>query len=197
MPLALQERVTALVPNAVFVSTETENGLDPSAVRCVMRCALADRCRGVASAVDGKLLAEIHQHGEVLDQRSEGEQMVIRARLPSDCADVSSRRARMFRVENGVPLARDTLKLLQASRTGPVRGHPSACAAAHAQGTSIVPPSDLVYADIDRLAELGMLGLSHHGQRPYSRREIARIARLARERLDRAGSGARAVQRRA
>jgi flavin-dependent dehydrogenase len=31
---------------------------------------------------DGRLLAEIHQHGEVLDQRSEGECMVIRARLP-------------------------------------------------------------------------------------------------------------------
>jgi hypothetical protein len=34
------------------------------------------------SPKDGRLLAEIHQHGEVLDQRTEGEQMVILARLP-------------------------------------------------------------------------------------------------------------------
>jgi flavin-dependent dehydrogenase len=33
------------------------------------------------SHADGRLLAEIHEHGEVLDQRSEGDRMVIRARL--------------------------------------------------------------------------------------------------------------------
>ena len=81
--LALQDRVTALVPNAVFVSTEAENGLDPLAR--ALRHAMRAR-RPVAEVWlhprDGKLLAEIHQHGEVLDQRSEGVQMVIRARLP-------------------------------------------------------------------------------------------------------------------
>ncbi|MEO8336817.1 MAG: capsule assembly Wzi family protein [bacterium] len=61
--------------------------------------------------------------------------------------------------------------------------------ALRAQGTAIVPPSDLVYADIDRLAELGMLDSVIIGQRPYSRREIARIARIARDRLDRGGRG--------
>jgi hypothetical protein len=34
------------------------------------------------SHADGRLLAEIHQHGEVLEQRTEGDFMVIRARLP-------------------------------------------------------------------------------------------------------------------
>jgi hypothetical protein len=34
------------------------------------------------SHADGRLLAEIHQHGEVLDQRSEGGCTVVRARLP-------------------------------------------------------------------------------------------------------------------
>ena len=34
------------------------------------------------STSDGRMLAEIHAQGEVLDQRSEGDQMVIRARLP-------------------------------------------------------------------------------------------------------------------
>ena len=80
--LALQERVTALVPNAVFVSTAAEHGLDP--LRRALRHAMRAR-RPVAEVWlhprDGKVLAEIHQHGEVLEQRSEGEQMVIRARL--------------------------------------------------------------------------------------------------------------------
>ena len=80
--LALQNRVTALVPNAVFVSTQTDEGLDP--LRRALRHAMRER-RPVAEVwlqpSDGKLLAEIHQHGEVLEQRSEGEQMVIRARL--------------------------------------------------------------------------------------------------------------------
>jgi GTP-binding protein HflX len=81
--LALQERVTALVPNAVFVSAATEDGLAP--LRRALRHAMRAR-RPIAevwlSHSDGRLLAEIHQHGEVLDQRSEGECMVIRARLP-------------------------------------------------------------------------------------------------------------------
>ena len=80
--LALQERVTALVPNAVFVSTEAEDGLDP--LFRALRHAMRER-RPVAEIwlphAAGKLLAEIHQHGEVLDQRSEGEHMVVRARL--------------------------------------------------------------------------------------------------------------------
>ncbi len=81
--LHLQERVTNLVPNAVFVSTETEGGLEP------LRRALGGAMRGRRPVAEvwlhpsqGRLLAEIHAHGEVLEQRTEGEQMVIRARLP-------------------------------------------------------------------------------------------------------------------
>jgi GTP-binding protein HflX len=81
--LALQERVTALVPNAVFVSAATEDGLAP--LRRALRHAMRAR-RPVAevwlSHSDGRLLAEIHEHGEVLDQRTVGDSMVIRARLP-------------------------------------------------------------------------------------------------------------------
>src|SRR5438128_1356958 len=57
-------------------------------------------------------------------------------------------------------------------------------AVARAQGTGIVPSSDPVYADIDRLSDLGVLRDVVLGQRPYSRSEIARIGRLARERLN-------------
>jgi GTP-binding protein HflX len=81
--LALQERVTALVPNAVFVSAETEDGLEP--LRRALRHAMRAR-RPVAEVwlapSDGRLLAEIYEHGEVLDQRTEGDRVVIRARLP-------------------------------------------------------------------------------------------------------------------
>jgi GTP-binding protein HflX len=81
--LALQERVTGLLPNTVFVSTETDDGLDPllRALRHAMRAR-----RPIAevwlSHSDGRLLAEIHAQGEVLEQRTEGDRLVIRARLP-------------------------------------------------------------------------------------------------------------------
>jgi hypothetical protein len=55
-----------------------------------------------------------------------------------------------------------------------------------AQGTAPVPPTDLAYADIERLSELGVLDSVILGQRPFSRREIGRIVRMARIRLDRA-----------
>jgi GTP-binding protein HflX len=81
--LALQERVTALVPNAIFVSCATPEGLDP--LRRALRHAMRAR-RPVAevwlTASDGRLLAEIHAQGEVLDQRQEEEHTVVRARLP-------------------------------------------------------------------------------------------------------------------
>ncbi len=103
--LALQERVTALVPNAVFVSTAAEDGLDPlfRALRHAMRAR-----RPVAEVWlhprDGKLLAEIHQHGEVLDQRSEGIQMVIRARLPERLRGKLEQAGVDIRATNGAPL---------------------------------------------------------------------------------------------
>jgi GTP-binding protein HflX len=81
--LALQERVTALVPNAIFVSSISDEGLEP--LRRALRHAMRAR-RPIAEvwlrAGDGRLLAEMHAHGEVLEQRQEGDQMVIRARLP-------------------------------------------------------------------------------------------------------------------
>jgi hypothetical protein len=56
-----------------------------------------------------------------------------------------------------------------------------------AQGTATLPPSDLAYRDLDRLSELGFLDSVIVGQRPYSRREIGRILRAARERSNRLG----------
>ena len=80
--LALQERIRDLVPSSVFVSTVAEGGLDP------LRRALATALRARRPLVeirlpvsDGKLLAELHRNGEVVDQRTDGEQLVLRARV--------------------------------------------------------------------------------------------------------------------
>jgi GTPase len=81
--LRLQERVLALVPNAIFVNTTSDEALDP--LRRALRHAVRAR-RPVAevriSAADGRMLAEIHAQGEVLEQRTEGDQLIVRARLP-------------------------------------------------------------------------------------------------------------------
>jgi GTP-binding protein HflX len=81
--LQLQERVLGLVPTAIFVNTTSDEALDP--LRRALRHAVRAR-RPVAevwlSSGDGRMLAEIHAHGEVLEQRTEGEQTVVRARLP-------------------------------------------------------------------------------------------------------------------
>jgi hypothetical protein len=44
------------------------------------------------------------------------------------------------------------------------------------QGTTPVAPSDPVYRDVDRLAQLGVLDAVVLGQRPWSLREQSRIA---------------------
>jgi len=60
-----------------------------------------------------------------------------------------------------------------------------AVAPARGQGTATLPPSDPAYADIDRLSDLSFLDSTIIGQRPYSRRDIGRILRVAREESNR------------
>ena len=80
--LAMQERVTSENPEAVFVSATAPLGLDP--LRRALQAALRIR-RPLAeinlSLSDGKLLAEIHREGEVLEQRTVGDRLVLRARI--------------------------------------------------------------------------------------------------------------------
>jgi GTP-binding protein HflX len=80
--LALQERIASEGSEAVFISTVQEHGADP------LRRALLVHTRARRplaeihlSHSDGKLLAEIHQYGEVLDQRTIGDELVLRARV--------------------------------------------------------------------------------------------------------------------
>jgi GTP-binding protein HflX len=79
---ALRARIDALLPGSVFVSARTEDGLEP------LRATLRDAVRAYRpvtelriSVSDGRLLADVHRSGEVLDQRHEGTDMIVRARL--------------------------------------------------------------------------------------------------------------------
>jgi GTPase len=80
--LALQERMASEGQEAVFVSTVAEHGADP--IKRALQGHMRLR-RPLAeihlSPSDGKLLAEIHEYGEVLDQRTIGERLVLRARV--------------------------------------------------------------------------------------------------------------------
>lgn len=82
MLATLHDRVGAIEPNAVFVSTVAEGGLEP------LTRALGGILRGrrplteiALPPSEGKLIAEIHRSGEVLSQRMEGEQLVLSARV--------------------------------------------------------------------------------------------------------------------
>ncbi len=79
---ALEERAHNLLPNSVFVSAQAEGGLAPlsRALRASLR-ALKPLAEIRLPASDGRLLAEIHRTGEVLDQRSDGDELVVRARV--------------------------------------------------------------------------------------------------------------------
>jgi GTP-binding protein HflX len=79
---AVRERVTNLIPDAVFTSAETEGGLD-SLKRALLRRLRAER-RVVELRVplsDGRLLAELHRNGDVLAQRADGDEMIVSVRL--------------------------------------------------------------------------------------------------------------------
>jgi GTP-binding protein HflX len=79
----VQERVATLLPNSVFVSAVAEDGLEP-----LRRALLAGvrRLRPVVElripvATAGRLLAEVHRRGEVLEERADDSVIVIRARV--------------------------------------------------------------------------------------------------------------------
>ena len=101
--LAMQERIASEGVEAVFISTVQEHGVDP--LRRALQAHMRVR-RPLAqihlSHADGKLLAEIHQYGEVLDQRTIGEQLVLRARVGERLAGRLRRAGAVVeRVDNG------------------------------------------------------------------------------------------------
>jgi GTP-binding protein HflX len=79
---ALRARMANLAPDSVFVSAIGDGALPP------LRQALLDRAKAgttvaeirVAST-EGKLLSDIHREAEVLGQRGDGLDMILRVRL--------------------------------------------------------------------------------------------------------------------
>ena len=80
--LAVQERVTNLLPNSIFVSAAAEGGLEPlrRALLAAVRAARPVSHVRIPGS-DGKLIADVHRNGEVLGQGSDGEVLVLTARL--------------------------------------------------------------------------------------------------------------------
>ncbi len=79
---ALQARIRPVLPNSVFVTSMTEEGLEPlrrSLLASVRKNTELVEIRLPAS--DGKLLAEIYRDANVLNQRTHDGQLVISARL--------------------------------------------------------------------------------------------------------------------
>jgi GTP-binding protein HflX len=79
---ATRDRVANLMPGSLFTSAARHDGLDT--LRNALRGAMRDRrplleIRLPASA--GRLLAEVHREGEVIEQTAEDDQMIVRARL--------------------------------------------------------------------------------------------------------------------
>jgi GTP-binding protein HflX len=79
---ALQERLAAIAPGSVLVSALEPGGLEP------LRAALGEAVRRSRPVVElripagqGKLLADVHRSGEVLGQKTDGENLLVRARL--------------------------------------------------------------------------------------------------------------------
>ncbi len=122
--LALQERIANLVPAAVFVSTVTDGGLEP------LRRALlsAARTRTPLSEIrmspaDGRLLAEIHRGAQVVEQRMDGEQLVLEARLDDALAGRLRRAGAEVRATSGAagtPVTADGTSYRRVFRRRPV-----------------------------------------------------------------------------
>ena len=79
---ALRDRVGNLAPDSLFVSALEDGGLD--SLRAMMREVLRKQ-RPILEiripASNGRMLAEVHREGEVLDQRTDEDIMIVRARL--------------------------------------------------------------------------------------------------------------------
>ena len=80
---ALHERAKDIAPESVFVSARRGGRARAAAARaCWAPCtALKPVTELRVSTSDGRLLAELHRTGEVLDQRNDGDEMVVRVRL--------------------------------------------------------------------------------------------------------------------
>jgi GTP-binding protein HflX len=80
--VAVEERIHNLLPDSVFVSAATADGLEPLRRALLARVLRARPLTEVRVPVsDGRLLAEVHRTADVVEQRSEDGVVVVTARL--------------------------------------------------------------------------------------------------------------------
>ena len=85
---ALRERVANLLPGSVLVSSLEPLGLEP-----LRRALLSATTRGTRlseirfPSTDGRLLAQVHREANVLERRTENDEIVLSARVNGDLAD--------------------------------------------------------------------------------------------------------------
>jgi GTP-binding protein HflX len=78
----MRERVGRLLPNSVFVSAEEPDGLAPLERALMAKVRALHPVAEIRLPVsDGRTLAELHRSGEVLDQRTDGTDLVLHARI--------------------------------------------------------------------------------------------------------------------
>jgi GTP-binding protein HflX len=84
---ALQERVGNLIPHSIFVSAVEEDGLESLKRALLHQARAGTRIAEIRIPVtDGKLLAEIYRATEVIDQRSDDDDIVVTARVSASDA---------------------------------------------------------------------------------------------------------------
>ena len=76
-----------MAPSSVFVSALSDEDMEP--LRRALMHAASDRRTLTEVRLplsDGALISELHRGGEVVDQRVDGDHLVLRARIPSEVA---------------------------------------------------------------------------------------------------------------
>ncbi|MFN8572684.1 MAG: GTPase HflX [Gemmatimonadaceae bacterium] len=80
--LGLQDRLRALLPDHVLVSARTPAGVEPLLAELrARRLALRPLTELRVSAGDGRLLADIHRSGDVVEQRTDGDVLILTTRM--------------------------------------------------------------------------------------------------------------------
>ncbi|MEO5903403.1 MAG: hypothetical protein ABIQ55_05260 [Gemmatimonadaceae bacterium] len=85
--IALETRIQNLVPGSVFVSTVTAESLEPLRRSLLVQARVRRPLSEIRLPIsDGKMLAEIHREAEVVEQRHDGDEIVVLARLDDSLA---------------------------------------------------------------------------------------------------------------
>jgi GTP-binding protein HflX len=105
---ALRERIANLAPDSVFVSSVKDGGLGELRDALLVASRNGSRIGEIHLLnTDGKLLAQIHREGTVLEQRSEEGEIIVLARINTSLASRLTQAGAKVLLPAAVPGARD------------------------------------------------------------------------------------------